>query len=126
MILDILYYFGIKILTSFFIDTTSKIIFEFIPESTYIGLNAEILEVTFLQRDKIISVANNTKSLSNHQTSHKIRFRSDAITEEADEFSTVIGYIAAFGFFSTIFFEQLSKFLFGFYSNTAGILFKRY
>lgn len=57
------------------IDITSKLTFDFIPESTYIGLNQEVMTLVFLQKSKMVSATNSSKSLYNSDSEFEIKFR---------------------------------------------------
>lgn len=74
------YRFDMKLLDNLKVSVPYQTLkFQMTPYSTYIGLNEEILELTFLQQDKIVSASSPTLSLANRDTTIKIYDRTDAV-----------------------------------------------
>mmetsp|Transcript_9126 Transcript_9126/g.8722 ORF Transcript_9126/g.8722 Transcript_9126/m.8722 type:complete len:246 (-) Transcript_9126:1490-2227(-) len=115
------YRFKRKLLTDLN-GSTKTVTFDFLPESTYIGLNQEVMKVTFLMQDMIISEANMTKTLSNSDSEYKLAFRSDAIPESVDTIAKTLGMIVGLGIVASFLFKILAKNLLGFYSTLGGYI----
>lgn len=76
-----IYRFDMKLLDSLKASVPYQTLkFQMTPYSTYIGLNEELLELTFLQQDKIVSASSPTLSLANKDTSIKIYDKTDAVS----------------------------------------------
>ena len=92
------YEFSIKLIDNIQIGVSYQSLkFKMIPYSTYIGLNKEVLELTFINQNKIISTLASGKKISNKATSIPIYDQSDAIPVTADVISQSFGYIVGFG-----------------------------